>query len=91
MSETPESSQETPKPKVAATSPVEVTLEKGKLYFFCTCGHSENQPFCDGAHKEKAPGLKSLRFEAEEDGSAWLCQCKQTKGAPFCDGSHSEI
>ena len=43
---------EIPEPKIANTVPAEVELEKGKLYFFCTCGHSEKQPFCDGSHKD---------------------------------------
>ena len=77
--------------KVAATQPIEVALEKGKKYAFCTCGHSETQPFCDGAHREKAPDYKSFKFEAEKDGKAWLCQCKLTKDQPFCDGSHSTL
>jgi CDGSH-type Zn-finger protein len=78
-------------PKVFAKYPVEVELEQGKLYSFCTCGYSDKQPFCDGAHREKAPDYKSFKFEAEKDGKVWLCQCKQTHGAPFCDGSHKEL
>lgn len=77
--------------KIAAKEPQKVTLEKGKKYAFCTCGHSELQPFCDGAHREKAPEFKSFKFEAEKDGEAWLCQCKKTNGQPFCDGSHNDL
>ena len=82
---------EAPEPKIAADHPVEIELEAGKMYFFCTCGHSENQPFCDGAHKEKAPSLKSHRFEVEETKTYWLCRCKRTDDQPFCDGSHSAL
>jgi len=71
--------------------PVKVTLEKGKTYTYCTCGYSQKQPFCDGAHRENAPELKSFKFEAEKDGEAWLCQCKETKNSPFCDGTHKEL
>jgi len=78
-------------PKIAAKAPIKVTLEKGKRYAFCTCGHSDIQPFCDGAHREHAPELKSFKFEAEKDGEAWLCQCKQTSGQPFCDGTHKDL
>lgn len=77
--------------KIAAKEPTKVTLEKGKKYAFCTCGHSGLQPFCDGSHREKAPDYKSFKFEAEKDGDFWLCQCKQTKGQPFCDGSHNNL
>lgn len=70
--------------------PILVTLEKEKRYSFCTCGYSEKEPFCDGAHREKAPEYKSLKFEVEEDTQAWLCLCKKTKNPPYCDGSHKE-
>ena len=78
-------------PKIAAPNPIKVTLEKGKKYAFCTCGYSETQPFCDGAHRDNAPDFKSYKFEAEEDGDVWLCQCKQTENQPFCDGKHKEL
>lgn len=76
-------------PTIAAKTPAKVTLEEGKKYFFCTCGNSANQPFCDGAHKgsDFAPKM----FVAEKDGDAFLCQCKHTGNAPFCDGSHSKL
>jgi CDGSH-type Zn-finger protein len=77
------------KPHIAAKSPAEVELEAGKTYYFCACGLSKNQPFCDGAHK--GTGMKSHPFTAEKDGKAWLCQCKQSGGIPFCDGTHNKI
>lgn len=80
-----------PDPKIFAKAPAKVTLEKGKLYAFCTCGHSALQPFCDGAHRENAPEFKSFKFEAEKDGEVYLCQCKMTKNKPFCDGEHNNI
>ena len=80
-----------PTPKVTCTSPIAVTLKKETRYSFCTCGHTQKSPFCDGVHKEIAPEFKSLKFEVEEDGEYWLCQCKQTKTPPFCDGAHKNI
>lgn len=77
--------------KIYKKEPAQVTLEKGKMYAFCTCGHSEKQPFCDGSHRKKAPDYKSFKFEAEKDGDVWLCQCKKTKGVPFCDGTHNNL
>ena len=61
-------------PKIANKEPAKVTLKKGQRYSFCTCGYSAIQPFCDGAHREAAPGYKSFKFEAEKDGDVWLCQ-----------------
>lgn len=77
------------KAKIAATRPVAVTLEKGKQYFWCTCGLSANQPFCDGSHKNS--GFNPLAFTAEHGGEAYLCQCKRSANPPFCDGSHKSI
>ena len=75
--------------QIAAKFPVKVELEAGKDYWFCTCGLSSAQPFCNGAHKgsEFAP----KKFAAESSGPAWLCQCKQTANPPFCDGKHKSI
>jgi methylamine---glutamate N-methyltransferase subunit C len=77
------------KPIVAANSPKAVELESGKTYYFCSCGLSANQPFCDGSHK--GSGLAPEAFTAKKDGTAYLCQCKSTNKTPFCDGSHSSI
>ncbi|XP_068027369.1 LOW QUALITY PROTEIN: CDGSH iron-sulfur domain-containing protein 3, mitochondrial-like [Melanerpes formicivorus] len=79
-----------PQPVIAAKEPFAVELKAGKKYAWCSCGHSEKQPFCDGAHKKAAPGASPLRFTAEEDGTAWLCGCKRTRTPPYCDGTHKE-
>lgn len=49
------------------------------------------QPFCDGAHKSKAPSIAPLRFTPEKDKTAMLCACKETKNPPYCDGSHFKV
>ena len=77
------------KPIVAAKSPSAVELEEGKTYYFCTCGQSASQPFCDGAHK--GSGFAPQAFTAEKTGTAYLCQCKQSGNLPFCDGRHKEV
>jgi len=76
-------------PHIAAKAPVKVTLEAGKDYWYCSCGLSKNQPFCDGSHKGSAFAPK--KFTAEKDGDAWLCQCKHTANAPYCDGTHKTL
>lgn len=77
------------KPVVAGKEPIAVELEAGKTYYWCACGKSGNQPFCDGSHKGTEIG--PLEFTAEKDGTAYLCTCKQTKTPPYCDGSHLSL
>lgn len=72
---------------VAQTGPYQVDLKEGKTYFWCACGRSKKQPFCDGSHQ--GTGLEPLRFIAENSGVFNLCGCKTTDDRPFCDGSHS--
>jgi CDGSH-type Zn-finger protein len=74
------------KPERTADQPKEVTLEEGRTFAWCACGHSRNQPFCDGSHK--TTGFKPHIFKAEKSGPQWICMCKQTRNKPFCDGSH---
>jgi CDGSH-type Zn-finger protein len=73
---------------VAAKFPKALELEPG-TYFWCSCGRSENQPWCDGHHK--GTGLAPSKVEITDAGKYFLCQCKATGGAPFCDGSHSKL
>jgi len=63
-------------------------LETGKTYAWCSCGLSENQPWCNGAHAGSSMVPKV--FQAEKDGPAAMCLCKQSKNPPYCDGSHSQ-
>jgi CDGSH-type Zn-finger protein len=76
------------KPVRAGDSPERVEVKAGQSYFWCTCGKSAKQPFCDGSHKgtEFAP----MKWTAEEDGPKFFCTCKETAKPPFCDGSHSK-
>lgn len=75
-------------PKIADTKPAVLELEPGQ-YFYCTCGESQNQPFCDGSHQgtEFAP----MAFEITEKKQVALCACKRTGNTPFCDGSHAQL
>jgi CDGSH-type Zn-finger protein len=74
--------------KKADNKPTLLELEKGKTYAWCSCGHSANQPWCDGSHKgsEHTPHV----FQAKETKTYALCLCKGTQNAAFCDGSHSK-
>jgi CDGSH-type Zn-finger protein len=64
-------------------------MEAGKAYFWCACGESKNQPFCDGSHKGTA--FVPTKVTAEEAKTAFLCGCKQSKNGAFCDGSHKGL
>ena len=76
-------------PIIAAKRPAKVELEEGKDYFWCRCGKSSTQPFCDGSHA--GSGITPLKFTAEKSGPAALCQCKSSANAPFCDGTHARL
>lgn len=77
------------KPVIAQKGPFKVILEPGKK-FWCSCGESKNQPYCDATHKEK--GIFSpVKFEIEEKKVVFLCGCKNTKTPPFCDATHKEL
>jgi CDGSH-type Zn-finger protein len=75
-------------PTIAATQPVVMELEAGD-YWYCTCGLSSNQPFCNGAHKDT--DFTPMKFTLAEKKQVALCQCKHTGNAPFCDGSHAKL
>lgn len=77
------------KPQIADRSPIAVELEGGKDYFFCACGLSAKQPFCDGSHK--GTDFTPLRFSTEQSGEKWLCRCKHSGNLPYCDGTHKKV
>ncbi len=77
------------KGQVAGTEPIAIEVEEGKSYFWCTCGMSQNQPFCDGSHKDT--DFKPLKWTAEATETKYFCTCKQTDNQPFCDGSHNKL
>ncbi len=75
--------------KIAQKSPYLVEVEAGKTYYWCACGRSNNQPFCDGSHK--GTQFTPLPYTAADAGRAAFCGCKQSKGRPMCDGSHKAL
>ncbi|MEO9575203.1 MAG: CDGSH iron-sulfur domain-containing protein [Tateyamaria sp.] len=76
-------------PKIAQKAPYPVDVEAGKSYFWCACGQSANQPFCDGSHKDT--GINPHKYTAEESKKVFFCGCKASENKPLCDGSHSKL
>ncbi len=76
-------------PKIVARVPVGVKLEAGKTYYWCACGLSNVQPFCDGSHQ--GTDLSPVPFTPDKDSTEYLCQCKHTATPPHCDGSHNAL
>lgn len=77
------------KPVIADIKPTKVSLEKDKNYFFCTCGRSKKQPFCDGSHA--GTEFSPQKFTTNKTADAYLCQCKHSANTPYCDGSHNKF
>ena len=69
-------------------NPYATIVEQGKTYYWCACGQSKNQPFCDGSHQ--GTDFQPVAFTAEKTDTVYLCGCKKTGGTPFCDGSHNK-
>jgi len=72
----------------AGDKPIAIEVVQGKSYYWCSCGKSSKQPFCDGSHKGSE--FNPQVFKAEETKKMFFCTCKQTNNQPFCDGSHTK-
>lgn len=76
-------------PEIAQRGPYAVQVEAGKSYYWCACGRSASQPFCDGSHK--GTGFTPVQFVASESKTVYFCGCKHTGHPVMCDGSHSRL
>ena len=79
-----------PEPKIAQRRPYVKAEEPGEKWW-CACGHSQNQPYCDGSHKSSGTGITPVRVEIKEAKTVAWCGCKHTRNKPFCDGTHAKL
>lgn len=77
------------KARIAQKAPIAMDLEPGERCFWCACGRSENQPFCDGSHKGSE--FTPVKYVAAKAEKVFFCCCKQTSTPPFCDGTHNSL
>lgn len=75
-------------PLRASNTPFAVKVESGKDYFWCACGKSKSQPFCDGSHK--GGPFVPIKYTATETKEVYFCGCKASSSKPLCDGSHKK-
>lgn len=76
-------------PVIAQKSPYGVEVTAGGEYWWCACGRSQSQPFCDGSHK--GTGFRPQQYTAADSSTVWFCGCKRTGNVPECDGSHKNV
>jgi CDGSH-type Zn-finger protein len=76
-------------PHVAQAAPYVADVEAEKTYWWCACGLSKDQPFCDGSHKQT--DLVPIKYVAERSERLWFCGCKHSEDAPLCDGTHRKL
>lgn len=75
-------------PVRASDTPFAVEVQQGKDYWWCACGRSASQPFCDGSHK--VTDITPVKYSATESKTVWFCGCKASGNKPLCDGTHKK-
>ena len=76
-------------PDIGGRAPIAVEVEAGQVYWWCACGRSKSQPFCDGSHKTTS--FTPIEYTADKSGKVFFCTCKRSSKKPLCDGSHKKL
>ncbi len=76
-------------PAIGGRVPITIDVEAGKTYWWCACGLSKRQPFCDGSHKTTS--FTPVEFKPSTSEKVWFCACKRSATKPMCDGSHKRL
>jgi CDGSH-type Zn-finger protein len=76
-------------PEIGGRAPIRMDVEAGKSYWWCACGRSKTQPFCDGSHK--VTSFTPIEFKPKVTGNVAFCTCKRSGKKPLCDGSHKKL
>jgi len=76
-------------PEIGGRAPLPIEVEPGKSYWWCACGRSKSQPFCDGSHKGSA--FTPIEWKTQAAEKAFFCTCKRSSRKPLCDGSHKKL
>ena len=76
-------------PVIAQKAPYEEALTEGESYWWCACGQSKSQPYCDGSHK--GTGISPVEYTARRTKNVYFCGCKRSANQPLCDGAHSDL
>jgi CDGSH-type Zn-finger protein len=79
----------TDKATIAGTEPIGIAVKAGRDYWWCACGRSKNQPFCDGSHAGSP--FSPVKWTAPESAEVFFCTCKQTTTQPLCSGAHEAL
>lgn len=74
---------------VAQKGPYPIDVQAGKTYFWCACGRSRKQPFCDGSHK--GTEFTPVKYDATAAKAVFFCGCKHSAKSPLCDGTHGKL
>jgi CDGSH-type Zn-finger protein len=76
-------------PVIAQKAAYPVAVEAGQTYWWCACGRSKTQPFCDGSHE--GTGFEPMEWTAPRTRTVFFCGCKYSINKPMCDGTHGKI